>query len=300
MNLPVIVAVTATYRRPEEMARLLRSLDKSEPPLRAIVAVDNGRDLESLPPTTFPVHRLAPETNLGCGGGLRLGEESALKLHPDLTHLWILDDDTVVTPQTLGTLLSAMSATGADAAHPLVSGPNGELGWFPGLLDREKFRAIRAPQTPEQYVSRCGEAPVPFSWCQGIALLVTRRALDEVGFHRDDYWVRGEDLEFTLRITRRFAGILVPSARVQHLPPAAATEAQDTAEYPKHRAMLQNLAYTSTRLAHGRPLLRTLPGNWLRFLRIWGCQPAVVADAFTAFWRGAALARPAGVRGKRS
>jgi GT2 family glycosyltransferase len=168
------------------------------------------------------------------------------------------------------------------------------LGWFPGLLDREKFRVIRLRQRPEEFVARCGSEPIPFSWSQGIALLVTRRIIDRVGFHRDDFWVRGEDLEFSLRITRTARGIYVPSARVTHLPPREAIA--EVSEYAKHRAMLQNLAYTSLRLPHGRPLLRTLPGNWFRFLRLWGAKPGVVCDGFRGFWNGAIRGEPAGAR----
>jgi GT2 family glycosyltransferase len=168
---------------------------------------------------------------------------------------------------------------------------DGSLGWFPGLLDPEKFRVVKKRQTPLEFVARCSSAPIPFSWSQGIALLVTRSIIDRVGFHRDDFWVRGEDLEFSLRITAIARGVYVPSARVAHLPPAIAI---DTSEYAKHRAMLQNLAYTAIRLKHGRRLLRTLPGNWVRFLRTWKYKPRAFYDMIAVAWAGAILAQPAG------
>jgi hypothetical protein len=109
--------------------------------------------------------------------------------------------------------------------------------------------------------------------------------------------VRGEDLEFSLRVTHRFRGIYVPSAHVQHLPPDTGASAAGATEYAKHRAMLQNLAYTSMRLAHGRPLLRTLPGNWARFVRTWGWRRQVAADVLSTLVQGALLGRPAGAHG---
>lgn len=299
MNPPAVVALIATFRRPLEIARLLASLEKIPHGLHAAVLVDNAADPATHAAAAgrgFPVEYLAPGENLGCGGGLALAGQRALeRFGAALTHVWILDDDAVVTPECLEILLTAMAREEADAAHPLTVAEDGALGWFPGLLDREKFRVIREPGSPEHFLAQCGDAPVPISWSQGIALLVTRRAVAELGWHRTDYWVRGEDLEFSLRLTHRFRGIYVPAARVAHLPPAATTAAPGE-EYWKHRAMLQNIAYTALRLPHGHRIARTIPGNSLRFLRTWGWKPRVLADVVSAFLRGAVAGKPAGAK----
>ena len=302
MSAPSVVALTATHQRPAELARLGRSLAQIPSGISAWIVVDNAGDMatrEAAEGTALRTHYLAVDRNLGCGGGLELAESRALELCPESTHLWILDDDTVVTPDALPILLGAMRDANAEAAHPLTVAADGSLGWFPGLLDREKFRAIRDRQTPEQFVQRCGPEPIPFSWSQGIALLVTRSILEVVGLHRNDYWVRGEDLEFSLRITHRHRGIYVPEARVEHLPPAS-EHGSTASEYAKHRAMLQNLAYTSLRLRHGHRLIRTLPGNWLRFARTWGWQSSIFKDLTITFWQGALQGRPAGADNARA
>jgi GT2 family glycosyltransferase len=292
-----VIAVIATYQRPAELARLLDSLAAIPAHLTGAIVVDNGAEKTIAAETqhgALSIHSIGAGRNLGCGGGLRLGEQRALERFPSATHLWILDDDAVVQPSTLGELLLAMENENADAAHPLVIASDGSLGWFPGLLDREKFRVIKRRQTPDEFVARCGNAPIPFSWSQGIALLVTRRILDRVGFHRDDFWVRGEDLEFSLRITAIAGGIYVPAARAAHLPPAVRGTEPDSSEYAKHRAMLQNLVYTATRLKHGRRLVRTLPGNWVRFVCKWRRQFPVFHDLARDLIRGAVSAEPAG------
>jgi len=296
-----VVAVTATYRRPFEVERLLRSLEASECRLHALVIVDNASDeaIRTLAAaSSLRIEYFAPKSNLGCGGGLGAGERLVLEqFGGEFTHLWILDDDAVVFPETLGHLLEAMAECEADVAHPLTVGPKGDLGWFPGLTDREKFRAVKRAKAPEDFISQCGADPTPFSWSQGIALLVSRRALEQLGFHRGDYWVRGEDLEFSLRITHRYHGIYVPNARVRHLPPeggASASPSSADDEYRKHLAMLQNIAYTSLRLPHGRRIARTIPGNWWRFVRTWGAKPKVLADVLGSFWNGAIRGNAAG------
>jgi len=265
-----------------------------------VIVVDNASDdatREVVQASPAGVEYLPQTQNLGCGGGLACGERTALERFANsFTHLWILDDDAVVEPETLDTLLAALEAQHAGVVHPLVVDGAGQIGWVPGLFDKQKFGIAHAACPPEKYLAECGPDPVPFSWSQGIALLVTRAALDRVGLHRADYLVRGEDLEFSLRITARFPGLFVPQARVQHLPPAPTDEpASRHGEYVKHLAMLRNIAYTALRLPHGRRIARTIPGNWLRFLRTWGWKPEVAGDALTAFAQGALLGKPAGV-----
>jgi GT2 family glycosyltransferase len=294
-----VVGVVATCGRPAELARLLASLKNAGPDFGAVVVADNGND---------PAARAAYEAsglrglylpqlvNSGCGGGLRIASEAACNhFKNELTHLWILDDDAVVAPDSLDIQLREMERAGADAACPMVADENDHPGWFPGLLDAEKFRAIRQPGvTPAKYLAQCGAGVVPFSWAPGVALLVSQRAVAAVGFHRGDYWVRGEDLEYSLRITHRFKGIFIPAAMVSHFPPAGAGEKSRKDAYLKHCAMIQNLCYTSLHLPHGRRIARTIPGNFRRLLQAWPLKEAL-PDALLAFWLGGILAKPAGV-----
>ena len=294
-----VVGVVATWRRAAELSRLLASLKACGPDLGAVVVADNGDDpatLEAFDASGVRGFRLPLPENRGCGGGLRAAEGAACeRFKNEMTHLWILDDDVEVPPGALDTLLAAMERGQADAACPMITDETGRIGWFPGLLDAAKFRAIRDAATPAEYLAHCGSDPVPFSWSTGVALLVSRRAIDGIegaGFHREDYWVRGEDLEFSLRITHRFKGIFVPSAEVKHIATLAEKTGRDA--YLKHCAMLQNLCYTSLHLPHGHRIARTIPGNFLRLLKTWPPRDAI-PDAALAFWLGGILARPAGV-----
>jgi rhamnopyranosyl-N-acetylglucosaminyl-diphospho-decaprenol beta-1,3/1,4-galactofuranosyltransferase len=298
--MPVFVVVlVATYRRAPELARLLSCLEKIPEGLGAVVVVDNASDpatAAACQTHALEVRILPQEENLGCGGGLRKAEESALALFGErLTHVWILDDDAVVPPNCLDGLLAALAQTAADAAAPMILDDAGHLGWFPGLLDEAKFRAIRMARTPEDYLMACGGEPVFFSWATGICLLVSRRALETVGPHRTDFWIRGEDLEFSLRITALFRGVFVPTVVIEHLSPVSGDAASARrAEYWKQCAHMQNATYAGLYLSHGQPIRGKIPGHYYRFLRDAGWRLPALRDALRAFWWGAVRAKPAG------
>lgn len=286
-----VVTVTATYRRPEELGRLFDSLGKSSVPLHGMVVTDNAADLptRALVEGSDAICVEAPG-NPGCGAGLALAEKAALAAFPDLTHIWVLDDDVVVEPGTLESLLAAMGDAGS--ACPQAADARGGLNWFPGIINRAKFDILRRAATPAEYLEKCGPQPEPFTWATGVALLVSRGTLENAGLHRSDFWIRGEDLDFSLRCTGAARGVYVPTARIAHLPPGGGLVVNDFPERMKHAAMLQNAAFLSARTSHGRRLIRHVPGNSWRHLRRFGF--GALGDVLRATWLGAFCGLPAG------
>jgi GT2 family glycosyltransferase len=293
-----IVAVTATCRRPRELARLLASLAGVD----EIVVCDNAACAEVrgvVAGAPLRTHYLAPGENLGCGGGLRLAEQHAWQVAgATLTHLLVLDDDAVLAPDTVPGLVAALAREQASAAYPLVLAADGRTGWLPGLEQRAAHRLGKTPREAAEYRaslaavdSAAGGRCPSFIWAQGICLLVARAALEQAGFHRDDFWVRGEDLDFSLRLTAQGRGIFVPEIAVRHLPPDAATTSRVAAEYLRHAAMVQNIAYLALTQPHGRRIRDSLPGTGLRFVRTWGLR--ALPDLCRALRRGS-RGEPAG------
>jgi len=291
-----VAALVATYRRPREIERLLTALAQTPLGLELVVIVDNAgcsATRVAAEVARCRTHYIAPGKNLGCGGGLRCAAEEALRIAGDrLTHLWVLDDDAVPNPDTLDALVTALERENADAACPLVVGPDDWVGWTPGFADSAKHRAAKTRATPAEFRAQLGTEALDFTWTQGISLLVSRRAFDTLGPHRADFWVRGEDLEFSLRITAKYRGVFIPTVEVKHLPPPEIGTTSRDGEYLRHAAMVQNVAFIGLRLVHGRRIAWTVPSNVVRFISTWGLR--AVPDALRAVWRGAVRGEPAG------
>ncbi|GAB1490087.1 hypothetical protein MASR2M8_25440 [Opitutaceae bacterium] len=297
----MIAAVVASYGRLNLLDRLLKSLRRVEPEAPALFLIDNlgdGGAAKVAAANGFASARVInPGRNLGTGGGVAVGFQEALK-DPTIRYCLQLDDDAVVSPGALAGLVKALDASGTGAAMPMMIRANGNIGWFPGLKDRRKWRVVlRARQglRPEDYLAECGEATVPFTWAAWPVLMVTRSAIEQVGVPREDIWFQAVDLEYTLRLAYYVGNIWVPSERCWHLPPDG--EIVQRRAYWRDCVGLHNCSYIFTRLPHGRLALRHLPGNYWRFFRSWGLAPSVLADALRCFVWGTVKAKPAGAPG---
>lgn len=293
----------ATYRREAELRRLLRELQGQTQPLAGVVVADNAAEEElqrlianrQSPISSFQAVYLPVPGNPGCGAGLKAAEEEALRRFPELTHVWILDDDAVPPPDCLAKLLAVLEAGAAELAAPLLSDSNGKLWAFPEPLDVGQRRVIRSCETPGDALKKFGAAPHRLCWCTGTCLLVTRLALETSGLHRDDFWMLGEDLEFSMRISARMNAVFSCGIVVPHLPPEPPDAiAAAKVHRAKFLALLQNLSYLGFRKTHGFHMRRYVAGNIRRYFRTFGFSRATFTEAGLAFWHGAVLGEPAG------
>lgn len=290
---PAVHAIIPAYGRPELLARALASLRGQGPRLHGVIVVNNSRDEATVcvaRESGLPVRVLIPDCNLGTAGGIAWALRVWLA-DPAATHAWILDDDAFAEPGALDEMFAALRATGAEAAAPLIVDEDGVVLWMPGLCSGVARRANRRRPTPAQFRDRHGDAPLPWRWAMWASLLVTRRAVEEVGLPRLDLWSQFSDMEYTLRLTARFGAVLAPRAVCRHLPPpAAAGPALDAKLY----SALQNGCYVTMRFRHGWWAVRHLPGLHYRYLRHYRWGPGAWARAVAAFWTGAVRGLPSG------
>jgi len=290
---PNVRMVVATYRRPDSLGRLLRSVATEGPALGGAVVVNNSNDGDTTrvatAPSPVPARVISPGTNLGTGGGLAAGLAGAFE-DPGVTHAWIMDDDACATPGALSALLAAGAAARASVASPLLSDAGGIVRWFPGPLAQPAWDVIRSEVTPRQFRERCGVTPLRWNWATWVGLLVSRQAYAEAGAPRSDLWFQSTDIEYTLRLSARAACVLVPAAECLHLPPPCSAALARR----KELWALQNNAFITFRLRHGLRILRHLPGNHYRYWSHNGRSPGALAESALALWRGAALGRPVG------
>jgi len=288
-----VVAVVVTWRRERELDRLLASLERSSIPLCGCVVMDHAGSVpEEFASRSFPVRIVHDTSNPGPGAGWANGTRRAADFFGK-TDVWYLDDDVVIPQDTLKILLKEKQA--ALAICPLLEDSEGKLWGFPEPVSKPDRKKIREAKTPSGALSLLGPGPHPFCWATGACILVDRDALESAGLHRGDFWMLGEDLEFSMRLAGLGRAVFTCLAVVQHLPPKPPDEASARkSDYRKFCSLLQNLSYLSFHSPHSRHMWRYLPGNYRRFFRSHGMRPSTIRDAATCFVQGAVRGHPAG------
>lgn len=296
---PVIAVAVATYRREPELRRLLNALAASRRPVTGKVFVaDNAAS-----PTTKDVCAAAPlpcewlplEENRGPGPAWNHAIRAALA-SDQTTHVLVVDDDVVPPPETLDILLEALRFSGAAAAAPLLSDARGNLWGFPEPREIELRAAIRKARTPEECRATLGTAPRAFCWATGACLLYPQNTFEKTGPFREDFWMLGEDLEFSMRVASTLGGVFTAAVAVPHLPPDPTDPSAATrAHRAKFLALLQNLSYLSFHSPHRAHLRSYLAGNFRRYLHTEGWSPAAWREIWSAFYAGALRRQPAGL-----
>jgi len=294
---PLRLAVAiATYRRVPELLRLLRGL--REVPAKVVIA-DNAAD-PSLPEIVraerlpMPVEILPLSTNEG--PGTAWAEAIALlQKHGGFDACLVLDDDVVLDAQKVMHLLETQQSMQAEIVAPLLSDATGQLWGFPEPRDPQMQKEIRLCRTPAEALQRLGSAPVDAVWCTGACLLVTGRAFAECGSYRRDFFMLGEDLEFTMRVAARLRVVFDPRCEVPHLPPTAPDSSETLlVRHRKFCALLQNLSYLSFHVPHRHHMRRYLAGNFKRFFTQRGLHAVDRFDGIFCFYAGAIAGQPAG------
>ena len=294
---PVVAAAVATHCRDRELTRLLAALAVQETPLTAGVFVADNASAPSTQAVCanapLPTTWLPRPTNNGPGPAWNTAVAQALE-NPAVTHVLILDDDVVPPPETTGALLAALESSQTAAAAPLLFDENGHLWAFPEPREIPLRAAVRRVRTPEECRTTFGDEPHSFCWATGACMLYTRRAFEEGGYFREDFWMLGEDLELSMRVASTLGGVFTAQVAVPHLPPPPDPARAPAAHRVKFLALLQNLSYLAFHSPHRAHLRSYLAGNFKRYLRTEGRAPGTLWDGWCAFYEGALWKQPAG------
>jgi len=201
----------------------------------------------------------------------------------------------VVPPEASRKLVEAMQEADAGMAVPLLSDHHGKLWGFPEPCGVDQRGTIRSAVTPGDALDALGRGPHPCCWTTGACQMVSRKALDAVGKHRRDFWLLGEDLEFSMRIADSCGACFITDLEVPHLPPLSDGSGKSL-EWSRRKflSLLQNLSYLGFRCPHSFHMRRYVAGNFKRFFMTEGFTLRNLRDAFTCFWNGAVLGKPFG------
>jgi hypothetical protein len=209
-----LVTIIVNWERPLDTIACIQSLPRPDINRHRILVVDNGSQDDSVAKISVAcpdVELLALPRNIGFSGGYNTGIRTALQA--DVTHILLLNNDTVAESAAVERLLAAPW----DIAVPKIlfhNEPN--YVWAAGARWRRWPPSVVMNGFGKP-VSKVLTGAGPLEYATGCALLICRRVLESVTGFDEDYMNYLEDYDFTYRARKAgFTIGYVPESLIFH------------------------------------------------------------------------------------
>jgi len=241
------VAIVVTYKRDRLLKDCLLSLENQG--LDHIIVVNNGglqdsptcQAVESVS-TKFqtPITLINTLENLGGAGGFVLGIESGLENKFD--YLWLMDDDCIPDKGALDALLRVATFASKDSLGRPYGFYASRVFWRDDSLHH-----MNVPEfTPHWFnATRPTNNAFEIRRCSFVSVLVPVDAVRKVGLPIKEFFIWGDDVEFTLRISDFYGyGQYCMDSSVHHM--TTSNEKVDFRNIPEPSAWKYQYAITNS------------------------------------------------------
>ena len=206
-----VVAVVVTRDRLELLKLALQKLESQTYPVKKIVVVNNASTdgtteyLKTL--THKPQYSIINlKRNTGGAGGFYYGIKRAYQLGCD--HIWIMDDDTLADEKALAYLMESLELLKEKNVGFVSSNVLYKDG-TPCLMNVSK--------TVKRWNDFIEDGIVEIAHSSFVGMLIPARVVEAVGLPIKDYFIWGDDAEYSTRILRKgYSGYSVGKSRVWH------------------------------------------------------------------------------------
>jgi hypothetical protein len=218
-NQDLVVTVIVNWNRPRDTIECVESLAAVAYENHRIIVVDNGSDDGSVEQMRAAIPRtelLVKQHNLGFAGGVNVGIDRALDL--GASYVWLLNNDTVVAPDCLHHLVTAIQdeATVGIAVPKIYYHDRPTHIWSAGARweacpPRVTMIGLRQRDSSEY------DRRHDLDYATGCAMLIPAHIFEAVGAFDPTYFMYQEDYDFCCRVRQSgFRILYVPQSRVWH------------------------------------------------------------------------------------
>lgn len=200
-----ITAVVVTYNRKELLFECLDALLAQTRKVDKIILINNASTdgtVEDLTDKGYlnnkELQLVTLDTNTGGSGGFYEGMRLASQDECDW--IWVMDDDTIPNKDALEALLNAKNSIDANASFyaSSVFGPNGEP------MNVPRVSTHKASNGYQDWYQNLSKNAVEIKEATFVSLLINKKAVVSCGLPCKDYFIWGDDAEYTMRIITHF------------------------------------------------------------------------------------------------
>lgn len=203
-------AVVVTYNRLEKLKECLDKLLEFN--LENIFVIDNASNdgtepyMKWMETCVENITSIRLSKNIGGAGGFNFGLKQFIK-NSTSDYVWVMDDDTIPQDNSLELLVKAMNG---NDENEKVGFATGQVYWTDGNLAEMNLPVLSSKEHINADYNYVAEASF-------VAILFSREAIKEVGYPITDFFIWGDDVEYTDRMNRLgFVGIQVKNSKIIH------------------------------------------------------------------------------------
>lgn len=200
-----VIAIVVTYNRKALLMECLDAILNQTYSITKLLLIDNsstdGTD-EALKENGYldkeVIEYVKLESNTGGAGGFYEGMLRAQKYQYDW--IWMMDDDTIPKEDCLEKLLEAKSQINGPISFlaSSVFGANGEF------MNVPKINTRKAENGYSYWYQYLNFGIVNISMATFVSILVNKKAIDKCGLPCKDFFIWGDDSEYTTRLSKYY------------------------------------------------------------------------------------------------
>ena len=216
LQLNNVVAVVVTYNRIEMLKKCISAIENQTYSCDILIvnnaSTDNTEEwIMSYSKSKDNIIYYNTGENIGGAGGFNYGMRKAVESGYD--YVWIMDDDCIPNPDTLEKLMDADKTLGGHENYGYLSSV---VLWTDGTECRMNRQKIR--KAYYENVHYLKDSIIQVEQSTFVSLLFPAQTIKKVGLPIKDFFIWGDDIEFTRRITVRnnMQSFMVGSSQVVH------------------------------------------------------------------------------------
>ena len=208
-----ICVVLVTYNRLDLLKLAVKSLLEQTYEIKKVVIVNNDSTdgtkeyLEKLDSKKFEIINL--QTNLGGAGGFYTGIKHVGNSSYNCDYLWIMDDDTIVEKDSLHNLVQGIEK---------LKKKNRKIGFVcSDVLYKDGSPCImNVPTVDKVWSGELEDGIVRVESASFVSILINMNVIKEVGLPIKEFFIWGDDVEYTRRISKIYDGYIIGKSKVKH------------------------------------------------------------------------------------
>ena len=207
-----VSAVIVTYNRKKLLLECIESLlgQKTRVDLKIHIidnaSTDGTREALNTYVKNEKIHYSNTGANLGGAGGFEFGVREVAKGGYD--YIWIMDDDTIPTESALQELLNASCEI---KEHGFLSSL---AVWIDGSICTMNVQRKDIMRKLNLSELKCEIVPVQYATF--VSLFIPISVVREIGAPIGEFFIWGDDWEYTRRISKKYPSFVVTSSKVIH------------------------------------------------------------------------------------